>query len=211
MKAFTVYYLEGKNWVKLSQKEETTTIGYKRILRFDKVKTNGLRIVSMMPRVHHVLIMLQLSNIIYNYSFLSAIPRIWVCGHFVILSILRSSFSAIWALLLSVLRSLLCDNLRQIMSGENGDKSQRQTSEEIEHHIDIILLLHQSCSLVHKGREGSESSAESRGEQQFGRWRHPSPFPPVQSREEPDDEASRHIHRHRAERKRNHRAGLHQL
>lgn len=64
VKAFTVYYLEGKNWVKLSQKEETTTIGYKRILRFDKVKTNGLRIVSMMPRVHHVLIMLQLSNII---------------------------------------------------------------------------------------------------------------------------------------------------
>ena len=35
---------------------------------------------------------------------------------------------------------------------------------------------HQSCSLVHKGREGSESSAESRGEQQFGRWRHPSPL-----------------------------------
>ena len=32
-----------------------------------------------------------------------------------------------------------------------------------------------------KGREGSESSAESRGKQQFGRWRHPSPFPPVQS------------------------------
>lgn len=43
MKAFTVYYLEGKNWVKLSQKEETTTIGC--ILRFDKVKTYGLRIV----------------------------------------------------------------------------------------------------------------------------------------------------------------------
>ena len=62
------------------------------------------------------------------------------------------------------------------MSGENGDKSQRQTSEEIEHHIEVILFFHQSCSLVHKGREGSESSAESRGEQQFGRWRHPSPF-----------------------------------
>ena len=97
------------------------------------------------------------------------------------------------------------------MSGENGDKSQRQTSEEIEHHIEVILFFHQSCSLVHKGREGSESSAESRGEQQFGRWRHPSPFPPVQSREEPDDEASRHIHRHRSERKGNHRAGLHHL
>ena len=26
------------------------------------------------------------------------------------------------------------------MSGENGDKSQRQTSEEIGHHIDVILL-----------------------------------------------------------------------
>ena len=60
------------------------------------------------------------------------------------------------------------------MSGENGDKSQRQTSEEIEHHIEVILFFHQPCSLVHKGREGSESSAESRGEQQFGRWRHPS-------------------------------------
>lgn len=75
------------------------------------------------------------------------------------------------------------------MSGENGDKSQRQTSEEIKHHIEVILFFHQSCPLVHKGREGSESSAESRGEQQFGRWRHPSPFPPVQSREKPDDEA----------------------
>lgn len=45
VKAFSVYCLQGKNWVKLNQKEETTTIGYKRILRFDKVKTNGLRIV----------------------------------------------------------------------------------------------------------------------------------------------------------------------
>lgn len=45
VKAFTVYYLQDKNWVKLNQKEETTTIGYKRILRFDKIKTNGLRIV----------------------------------------------------------------------------------------------------------------------------------------------------------------------
>ncbi len=37
--------LQGKNWVKLQQKEETTTIGYKQILHFDKIKTNGLRIV----------------------------------------------------------------------------------------------------------------------------------------------------------------------
>ncbi len=45
VKSFSVYYLQGKSWVKLNQKEETTTIGYKRILRFDKIKTNGLRIV----------------------------------------------------------------------------------------------------------------------------------------------------------------------
>lgn len=51
VKAFTVYYLQDKNWVKLNQKEETTTIGYKRILRFDRIKTNGLRIVFMMPEV----------------------------------------------------------------------------------------------------------------------------------------------------------------
>ena len=45
VKQFTVYYLQDNNWVKLNQKEETTTIGYKRILRFDKIKTNGIRIV----------------------------------------------------------------------------------------------------------------------------------------------------------------------
>ena len=39
------FYLQGKNLVKLNQKEKTTTISYKRILRFDKIKTNGIRIV----------------------------------------------------------------------------------------------------------------------------------------------------------------------
>ena len=45
IKSFSVYYLQGKNWVKLDPQEETTTVGYKRILRFEKVTTNGLRIV----------------------------------------------------------------------------------------------------------------------------------------------------------------------
>lgn len=45
IKQFTVYYMQGKKWVKLNTNEETTTIGYKRILRFDKIKTNRLRIV----------------------------------------------------------------------------------------------------------------------------------------------------------------------
>ena len=45
VKQFSVYYRQGKSWVKLDQKEETTTVGYKRILRFNKIKTNGIRIV----------------------------------------------------------------------------------------------------------------------------------------------------------------------
>ncbi len=45
VKSFSVYCLQGRNWVKLNQMEETTTIGYKRILRFDKIRTKGLRIV----------------------------------------------------------------------------------------------------------------------------------------------------------------------
>ena len=31
-----------------------------------------------------------------------------------------------------------CNHLRQIMPGEHGDESQRQASEEIEHHIEVI-------------------------------------------------------------------------
>lgn len=45
VKAFSIYYQQGKNWVRLDPKEETTTIGYKRILRFDKITTSGIRIV----------------------------------------------------------------------------------------------------------------------------------------------------------------------
>ena len=45
VKAFSIYYQQGKNWVRLDPKEETTTIGYKRILRFDMITTSGIRIV----------------------------------------------------------------------------------------------------------------------------------------------------------------------
>ena len=74
------------------------------------------------------------------------------------------------------------------MPGEYGDKSQCQTSEEVEYHIEVVFLLHQSRPFVHEGREGGESSAEPRGEQQFGRWRQPSSCTTVQSLEKPDDE-----------------------
>lgn len=45
VKAFSIYYRQGKNWVRIDPKEETTTIGYKRILRFDMITTSGIRIV----------------------------------------------------------------------------------------------------------------------------------------------------------------------
>lgn len=44
VQAFTVEYLSGKNWQPIDCGEETTTIGYKRILRFPAVKTRQLRI-----------------------------------------------------------------------------------------------------------------------------------------------------------------------
>ena len=43
--SFSVYYLKGKAWEAVPQKEETTTIGYKRILRFNEIRTKALRIV----------------------------------------------------------------------------------------------------------------------------------------------------------------------
>ena len=44
VKSFNVEYLHEGNWQPLALDEETTTIGYKRILRFPKVTTNALRI-----------------------------------------------------------------------------------------------------------------------------------------------------------------------
>jgi len=44
VKSFKVEYLKGGAWKELDPHEETTTIGYKRILRFDPVEVSGLRI-----------------------------------------------------------------------------------------------------------------------------------------------------------------------
>jgi len=44
VRAFTVEYLSGKQWLPVEVKEETTTIGYKRLLRFPTVKTRALRV-----------------------------------------------------------------------------------------------------------------------------------------------------------------------
>ncbi len=44
VKSFTVEYAENGRWIPVNAYEEMTTIGYKRLLRFDTVQTNGLRI-----------------------------------------------------------------------------------------------------------------------------------------------------------------------
>lgn len=44
VKKFVVEYLDGKQWKPVSQNEETTTIGYKRLLRFLTVETKGVRV-----------------------------------------------------------------------------------------------------------------------------------------------------------------------
>jgi alpha-L-fucosidase len=44
VEAFSVEYLQGKNWLPVRMKEETTTIGYKRLLRFKPVETKQLRV-----------------------------------------------------------------------------------------------------------------------------------------------------------------------
>lgn len=44
VKAFVVEYLDKDTWLPVKLNEETTTIGYKRLLRFETVETNGIRI-----------------------------------------------------------------------------------------------------------------------------------------------------------------------
>ncbi|MGM9700578.1 MAG: alpha-L-fucosidase [Prevotella sp.] len=45
VKSFSVYYRQGKEWTPVKLNEETTTIGYKRLLRFKTIQTQQLRIV----------------------------------------------------------------------------------------------------------------------------------------------------------------------
>ena len=44
VKKFTVEYLDGDTWKTVGQNEETTTIGYKRLLRFRTVESKGIRV-----------------------------------------------------------------------------------------------------------------------------------------------------------------------
>lgn len=44
VKSFVVEYQDGKQWLPVSLNEETTTIGYKRLLRFKSVTSKGIRV-----------------------------------------------------------------------------------------------------------------------------------------------------------------------
>lgn len=50
VKAFVVEYLDKDTWLPVKLNEETTTIGYKRLLRFETVETKGIRIRIMDAR-----------------------------------------------------------------------------------------------------------------------------------------------------------------
>ena len=54
VKAFVVEYLDKDTWLPVKLNEETTTIGYKRLLRFETVETKGIRIRIRMHVVRFV-------------------------------------------------------------------------------------------------------------------------------------------------------------
>ena len=45
VKSFRIEYYDGGKWNSVNTKEKTTTVGYKRILRFDAIETNKIRVV----------------------------------------------------------------------------------------------------------------------------------------------------------------------
>ncbi|MGN1236006.1 MAG: discoidin domain-containing protein, partial [Bacteroidaceae bacterium] len=50
VKEFVVSYKKGNKWVPLKLNEETTTIGYKRLLRFETVSTRAVRVTFKASR-----------------------------------------------------------------------------------------------------------------------------------------------------------------
>ena len=44
VKSFVVEYKKGDQWLSVKCNEETTTVGYKRLLRFEMIETEELRI-----------------------------------------------------------------------------------------------------------------------------------------------------------------------
>lgn len=97
------------------------------------------------------------------------------------------------------------------MSGHHGDEAKDEAAEEIEHHVEILLILHQRWAFVHEGGEGGEATAEACGEQQLGGGIHPSAAIPRNAGEKSDDEAAQHVYCHGAEGESYEAARLHHL
>ena len=97
------------------------------------------------------------------------------------------------------------------MTSQYSDEAKDEAAEEIEHHVEILLVLHQRWTFVHEGREGGEATTETSGEQQFGRRIHPSTAIPWHAWKYSDDEAAQHVYRHRAEGESYQAARLHHL
>ena len=57
------------------------------------------------------------------------------------------------------------------MSSHHGDEAKDEAAEEIEHPIEILLILHQRWTFVHEGGEGGETATKTRGEQELKVWR----------------------------------------
>lgn len=100
---------------------------------------------------------------------------------------------------------------RELVPRQHGNKTECKASKKIKRHVKILTVLHQRRPFAHKCGKGGKSAAEARSEQQFCRWRHKSVAIPVEPREKPNDEASQHVHNHRAKRKDNESARLHHL
>ena len=99
----------------------------------------------------------------------------------------------------------------QVTACQYGEEAEGEATEEIEHHIGVMAVLHQRGAFVHERGKSGEAAAEACGEQELGGGRHPSVAVPVKSRQETDDEASQHIDRHSTKGEGDDGAGLHHL
>ena len=96
------------------------------------------------------------------------------------------------------------------MSSHHGDEAKDEAAEEIEHHVEILLILHQRWTFVHEGGEGGETAAEA-GDQEdvHRRWDDMGLF--GQSEENTDHETADNIDGERTPRERRNRNDMGQF
>lgn len=97
------------------------------------------------------------------------------------------------------------------MPCQYSDEAEGEAAEEIDGHVEVLTVLHQRRTFIHKGGEGGETSAEACGEQELRGGRHEVVAIPVKSRQKTDDEASQYIYRQGTEGEGDECAGLYHL